>query len=229
MCNEYKLRFIDGEWRWVHVSRAKRPIPGPQGSFNFDAVREAASDAREIVYHVFPDRIAPVIRKNKAGEIEMVDMRWGFPPVEPGARPVVNARSLTSPYWKPWLGPQWRALVPVSEFCEWTDTAPKQRRWFRLKDDEAFCFAALWRPWTGTRGTKSNPVSGEHLLFTILTTEANDVVRPIHAKAMPLILPRREWMNWLEAPEEAVFAIQRGGFPAEDMAEPALEPLIPEE
>jgi putative SOS response-associated peptidase YedK len=29
---------------------------------------------------------------------------------------------------------------------------------------------------------------GEHLLFGFLTTEANDTVRPIHAKAMPVIL-----------------------------------------
>ena len=36
-------------------------------------------------------------------------------------------------------------------------------------------------------------MDGEHRLFSFLTCEANDVVRPIHSKAMPVILttPRR--------------------------------------
>jgi hypothetical protein len=46
-----------------------------------------------------------------------------------------------------------------------------------------FAFAGIWRPWTGTRGAKSAPVEGEHLLYSILTCAANDLVRPIHAKA----------------------------------------------
>ena len=33
-------------------------------------------------------------------------------------------------------------------------------------------FAGLWRPWTGIRGTKANPVEGEHRLFGFLTTVA---------------------------------------------------------
>jgi len=47
---------------------------------------------------------------------------------------------------------------------------------------------AFWRPRTGTRGTKAKPVTGEHLLYSFLTTEPNAVVNPIHPKAMPVIL-----------------------------------------
>jgi putative SOS response-associated peptidase YedK len=74
--------------------------------------------------------------------------------------------------------------------------------WFALGDDRPlFAFAGIWRPWTGTRGTKAAPVEGEHLLFSFLTTEPNDVVRPIHAKAMPVILTEpREFEAWLTAP-----------------------------
>ena len=58
--------------------------------------------------------------------------------------------------------------------------------------------------WSGVRGRKT-PVKGEHLLFGFLTTEPNDVVEPIHPKAMPLILTTPEecdvWMSasWNEA------------------------------
>jgi putative SOS response-associated peptidase YedK len=43
--------------------------------------------------------------------------------------------------------------------------------------------AGVWRPWTGLRKVEDR----EHLLFAFPTTEFNDVVRPIHAKAMAVI------------------------------------------
>jgi putative SOS response-associated peptidase YedK len=65
-----------------------------------------------------------------------------------------------------------------------------------------FAFAGIWRPWTGERKKET----GEHLLFLFLTTEANDVVRPINAKAMPVVLTTpAEFDAWLLAePEEAL-------------------------
>lgn len=51
---------------------------------------------------------------------------------------------------------------------------------------------------------------GEHLLFGFLTTEANDTVRPIHAKAMPVILRTPEEMDqWMTAPAPEAVALQR--------------------
>ena len=43
-------------------------------------------------------------------------------------------------------------------------------------------FAGLWTRWRGVRGPKSAPVEGEHELYGILTTEANDVIAPIHPR-----------------------------------------------
>ncbi len=86
---------------------------------------------------------------------------------------------------------------------------------------------------TGTRGTKSAPVDGEHLLFSFLTTEANDVVRPIHAKAMPVILTEpREFEAWLSAPAGDALRLQRS-FPNDQLkivatglkADEAVEPV----
>jgi len=41
---------------------------------------------------------------------------------------------------------------------------------------------------TGDRGTKKVPNIGDHALFSIMTTEPNGIVEPIHEKAMPVML-----------------------------------------
>lgn len=64
--------------------------------------------------------------------------------------------------------------------------------------------------WTGKRGTKANPVEGEHMLFGFLTTEANAVVAPIHPKAMPVILTTEtEIERWMTAPAPEALELQR--------------------
>ena len=108
-------------------------------------------------------------------------MRWGFPPPPNlGKVPVTNVRNLASPYWHGWLKAEWRCLVPATSFCEWTDSRPKIPHWFALDETRpVFCFAGIWRPWTGERKGETR----EHRLFSFLMTDANDIVRPIHAEA----------------------------------------------
>jgi putative SOS response-associated peptidase YedK len=58
---------------------------------------------------------------------------------------------------------------------------------------------------------------GKHLLFSFLTTESNDVVRPVHSKAMPVMLTEPdEHEPWLNGPVEAALALQRP-LPAEQL------------
>ena len=158
---------------------------------------------------VFPDYPAPVVRNGPGGEREMLMMRWGIPgPIQYGAKPVTNVRNVSSAHWRPWL--DHRCLIPATAFSEYTDSLPKVCHWFAR--DEArtpFAFAGIWRPWSGVRGTKANPVEGEHLLFSFLTTDPNDVVRPIHAKAMPVILTETQWDVWLGSDRAAALALQR--------------------
>jgi putative SOS response-associated peptidase YedK len=163
---------------------------------------------------IFPDQLAPVAATSKEGLREVVMMRWGFPPAGGGTRPVTNIRNLDSQYWRGWLEqPRFRCVVPVTSFCEYTDTQPKIAHWFALADDRPlFCFAGLWRPWSGVRAKED----ATHLLFAFLTTEANDLVRPIHAKAMPVMLTGGEIDAWLEGSTEDALALARP-FPAERM------------
>jgi putative SOS response-associated peptidase YedK len=186
-----------------------------------DAIRDLFRVGRDLTGNqpplpaIFPDQLAPVVRVSREGARVMEAMRWGFPPPPNlAARPVTNIRNLASPYWRGWLKPEFRCLVPATSFCEYTDSQPKVPHWFALGPDRPpFAFAGLWRPWTGTRKGEM----GEHLVFAFLTTEANDVVRPIHAKAMPVILTAETWDKWLAADVATALNLQQP-FPAGRLA-----------
>ena len=156
---------------------------------------------------IFPDQMAPVVRARKDGAPEMLPMRWGLPPPQSGLRPVTNIRNLDSAWWRPWLEPRWRCVVPANSFCEWTDARPKVPHWFALGPERPlFAFAGVWRPWTGERKREQ----GEHLLYGFLTTEPNGLVSPVHAKAMPVMLTTpEEWEAWLNAPIDEAMKLQK--------------------
>jgi len=172
------------------------------------------------VLEVFPKSIGPVIRLNDAGEMQWVSMRWGLPgPQSTGGAPVTNIRNLASPHWRNMLGPAHRCLVPFTAFSEYEDHSPKGAkviRWFAPPDRAMAHFAGIWRVWRGDYGSRKAPNEGEHLLFSFLTTAANDLVRPVHAKAMPVVLrSEAECEQWLTAPAEQVTAIQARKLPAD--------------
>jgi putative SOS response-associated peptidase YedK len=176
----------------------------------FDEVSDTPRD-------IYPDVLAPVIRMGVDSQPVIGEMRWGFPPPPNlGRAPVTNVRNLASPYWRGWLKADFRCLVPFAAFSEYEDASPKGAkvlRWFDVPAAPTAFFAGIWRPWTGERGTKAERAlagTREHLLFSFLTTEANDVVRPVHAKAMPVVLvTEEECRDWLSAPVEAAIAMAR--------------------
>jgi putative SOS response-associated peptidase YedK len=60
--------------------------------------------------------------------------------------------------------------------------------------------------WRGVRKKEE----GKYMLFGFPTMAANDMVRPIHAKAMPVILAtERERETWLTAPPEEALLLER--------------------
>ena len=162
---------------------------------------------------IFPDQMAPVLRADEDGAREFGLLRWGMPgPPQYGTRPVTNIRNPASPHWRRWLRPENRCLVPFTAFCEYADTVPRKTPvWFaRDAGRTPAAFAGLWCRWSGTRGTKADPVEGEHLLFGFLTTEPNAEVGAVHPKAMPVVLSSAEdCETWMTAPWPVAAALQR--------------------
>jgi putative SOS response-associated peptidase YedK len=180
------------------------------------------------VLEVFPKSFGPVIKPADSGELLWTKMRWGLPgPPQFGGAPVTNIRNIRSPHWRPLLGNQHRCLVPFTAFSEYEDNSPKGKkviRWFAPPDRRMLFFAGLCRDWEGDYGSKKEPNVGTHKLFSFLTTEANDLVRPVHAKAMPVILTNTvECKSWLDAPADQIEAIQSRVLPMD-----ALE-IVPDE
>ena len=197
---------------------------------NQEAIRDLARYTRDMVGNmppipaVFPDRMAPVVRTAPDGVRELVLMRWGFPPRPPfpgsktNNRPITNVRNTSSRYWAPWLkNPARRCLVPVTSFAEPDNNQGPKSIWTWFARDESrplMFFAGLWREWDGRRGTKADPVTGTHLLFSFLTTDASHDVAPVHSDATPVCLfTEDEREMWMNAPVEMALSLQRPPAP----------------
>lgn len=151
---------------------------------------------------IYPDREAPVVRQ--VGGVRRLDvMHWGFPPPPGVARPVTNVRNLASSFWRSALAnPERRCLVPVTAFCEWSsapdpETRRKRQYWFTMADpvELPFAFAGIWRP---------APDAGTPARMAFLTCAPNALVGAVHPKAMPVIVPRAHYADWLDAPYDTV-------------------------
>ncbi len=149
---------------------------------------------------VRPTTVQPIVRANReTGERDLVMARWGFVPgwQKAGERlpgNLFNARSEGVERAAMWSRAfaQHRCLVPADGFFEWQKIWKKNnpKFAFRLKSGEPFAFAGLWGAW-------KNPGSGEWLQsFTILTTDPNAVVEPVHGR-MPVIVEPRDYGRWL--------------------------------
>jgi len=174
-------------------------------------------------YNIAPTQTAPVVRRRSGPQgNEIALLRWGLVPSwSKGPDPalsMINARAetvATKPAYRAAFR-QRRCLVPADGFFEW-QTLPgaggkpaKQPYHFRMKDGAPFAFAGLWEHWQGGDGTRIES-------FTIIVTDANELVRPIHDR-MPVILDPSSYAQWLEAktPAELLQALLRP-FPARAM------------
>ena len=75
----------------------------------------------------------------------------------------------------------------------------KQPYAFTLRDGETFAFAGLWDAWKEPKPKAISVHAPDTWLqsFTILTTEANELISPVSSR-MPVILQERDWERWLD-------------------------------
>ncbi len=175
-------------------------------------------------YNIAPSQPVAVVRVADAGR-ELVRLRWGLIPPwsRDGKVAPINARSETAAD-KPMFRHAFRkrrCLIPASGFFEWMNTGAKKKQPFciRLIDDKPFAFAGLWERWEGPAG----PVDS----CAILTTEANELVRPVHDR-MPVILDRRHFDQWLAPKEQDAGALAPllRPFAADRMRAYPVSPLV---
>ena len=152
-------------------------------------------------FNVAPAQQAPVARMNEGGGRVGAMMRWGLIPPwsnDPIKEPMLNNARGDAVFTKPTFrdaAKKRRCLVPVSGFYEWQEREGEKRKqpyWIGRADREPFCFAGLWEVWRDRANPDASPLES----FTIITTEPNALVAPIHDR-MPVIVAPQNWETWL--------------------------------
>jgi putative SOS response-associated peptidase YedK len=154
--------------------------------------------ALEPRYNVAPSQPVPVVRAAADGkQRELVFVRWGLVPSwardESFGAKTINARAETlaeKPAFRTVFRRR-RCLVPADGFYEWKKVGKhKQPHVIRPLDGNPLAFAGLWDRWENAEGEVLESA-------TIVTTDANDLLRPLHER-MPVILPREHYALWLD-------------------------------
>ena len=188
MCNLYKLRRSAAEVASVFNARVETP---------FNAAEE-----------VLPGYPGMVIRTGDNARV-LLSMVWGFPlrlktmKPESKPKPVNNVRDLSKGMW---VGlarkPQWRCLIPLTEFAEAEGPkGSKTRTWFSVKDQPVAAWAGLWRE------------SAEWgAVYSGVMTDANEAILPVHDR-MPVLLMPQDQDRWLHGDFDDLITLQARQFP----------------
>ena len=166
----------------------------------FNAKFEEGSSFKPMAYNAFQFPKTPVITDKNRELIQM--FQWGLIPHwaknDEIKKHTLNARMETiheKPSFK--YAMHNRCLILSDGFFEWQWLDPKgkhkQKYTITLPENQLFAFAGLYNNWV-------DPVTGEIInTYTILTTEANELMSIIHnsKKRMPLILHPEDESLWL--------------------------------
>ena len=150
-------------------------------------------------FNIAPEQTSPtipVIVRHRGGN-ECRLMHWGLIPhwaADPSiGNRTINARAETLtelPSFKS-LVTRCRCIIPADGFYEWRKEGKRKvPMWVHLKTKEPFGLAGLWDVWRKPDGKKMES-------FTIITTEPNELIEPIHNR-MPMILRPEDEEQWLD-------------------------------
>jgi putative SOS response-associated peptidase YedK len=178
-------------------------------------------------WNIAPTQPVLCVRQTGTGQAEAVLLRWGLVPswaadLSIGNR-LLNARAETvreKPAFRTAFQRR-RCLIAADGFYEWQTVGKrKQPVHFRLGDGGPFAFAGLWERW-------SPPGAPPVETCTILTTAANELVRPVHER-MPVILDPERYPAWLDprVNDIALLHAWLGPYPAAAMTAAAANPAV---
>jgi putative SOS response-associated peptidase YedK len=179
-------------------------------------------------YNIAPSQQIAAVRVLE-GVRELSPLKWGLVPswakdADIGNR-LINARAETlaqKPSFRDAFKKR-RCIIPTTGFFEWAKkgSGAKQPFYFYLKDKDVFGFAGLWEEWLDRD-------SGELLeTCTIITTEANEVLEPVHDR-MPVIVKPKDYEQWLDPNEKNADRLQTilAPYPADEMLSHAVSRAV---
>ncbi len=166
----------------------------------------------------------PVLVLKNEGKITTSLMLWGFisewakDPFDTSRPKPFNAKAETVGEKKLFRG-SWRhkrCVLPASGFFE------KGHRISR-KDSQPFWLAGIWNRWMSSEGSELETCC-------VLTTEPNELVRPLHSR-MPVIIPNKLEEDWISPVKngselKALEPMLIGWNPDEWIAEPINKPPL---
>ncbi len=165
----------------------------------FSRLRVIVSEDVKITphYNIAPSQNIPVIYKDKNLENRIEFMKWGLVPFwakDPKiGYKMINARAETltqKPSFKNIFKTK-RCVIPSSGFYEWKKIDKQKVPYYiGIKNSKIFSFAGLFDNWKDRDGN-------ELKTFTIITTDANNTLKPIHDR-MPVILKQEFEEKWLD-------------------------------
>jgi len=144
-------------------------------------------------YNIAPTSHTPILTSEDSEEIS--EGHWGYLPswakTRKGVKQVINARAetiLEKSYFKSSIEKR-RCLIPVTGFYEWKRDGKKKTPYRFHMNDEIFSLAGLY---TTIEDEKGNEMPH----YAIITTEANELMAPIHNR-MPVIIDKEAESDWI--------------------------------
>ncbi|MFB6127464.1 MAG: SOS response-associated peptidase [Halolamina sp.] len=169
----------------------------------FEASVPSTFDPR---YNCAPGQELLVLRDDDRGRFRRAE--WGFTPEwADESMELINARAETvaeKPAFRSAFETR-RCVVPADGFYEWADLGDGKRPYrVAFEDDRPFAMAGLWTHWEppttqtslGAFGDEGERDADAVECFTVVTTEPNDVVDPLHHR-MAVIIDDNEVERWL--------------------------------
>ena len=148
-------------------------------------------------YNIAPTQDILTCRVNRDAKREITSMRWGLIPSwskgDSSKFNMINARaeSITERSAYRTAFRFRRCLIPADGFYEWQRfNGRKQPYFIRLESRQPIMFAGIWERWRSDKGRYITSC-------TIITTQANETLSPIHHR-MPVLIDDDQFEAWLD-------------------------------